>query len=315
MVTPRSWVAPPGTGGTFHVISRCTRRAWLLHGDHAHRREWFCALAAELLAEFRIDLHAYALMANHVHLVLRPRPDLVAGLSDLQVAEAGHRVMPLRGGAGRSPLPPTAAVHQQLAEATAWQQEYRLRLCSLSWLLRCLKQRFAKRANVESACTGHFWESRFHSVPLLDLGAVVACMAYVDLNPFRAGVVSRPEEAAYTSLGARLGSVPLGQGEAALAAHLTPLAEVAPLGPWSGELPRCDLDLPTYHHLILAAVQRTTAPAIRAGSLTTSPSDWVTCMMAAGNFQGTAVGSPEHRQRFGALLGRSRIHDGTGLFG
>jgi hypothetical protein len=53
MVNPRSWVAPDGTRGTFHVISRYTRRQWLLHGQYAHRKAWACALLADLLDVFQ----------------------------------------------------------------------------------------------------------------------------------------------------------------------------------------------------------------------------------------------------------------------
>ena len=314
MASPRTWVAPTGTAGTFHVISRCTRRAWLLHGEHAHRRDWFCGLAGELLTDFRIDLHAYAVMANHVHLVLRPRPDRVAALSAEQIAEAGHRVMPLRGGADRSALPATSELHQRLAQATPWLSEYRQRLGSLSWFMRCLKQRFAMRANAESDCRGHFWESRFHSVPLLDLGAVVGCMVYVDLNPFRAGVADQPEHAPFTSLRARLHGDCLGADEGALAAHLTPLTDAAPVDALTGTLPGCDLQLADYLDLIRAGAQTQTVGTIRAGNLLTSPHAWASCMTAPGRFQGTAVGSAAERSRLATRLGRARIHDATGLY-
>ena len=49
----------------------------------------------------------------------------------------------------------------------------------------------ARRANKEYGCTGAFWERWFRSTVLLDQAALLACMAYVDLNPVRSVTVDR----------------------------------------------------------------------------------------------------------------------------
>lgn len=68
-----------------------------------------------------------------------------------------------------------------------------------------MNEGIARRANREDAVTGRFWEGRFKSQALLDEGAVLACMAYVDLNPIRAGLTERVEQQSdFTSIQQRL---------------------------------------------------------------------------------------------------------------
>ncbi len=82
--------------------------------------------------------------------------------------------------------------------------EYRQRIGSLSWLMRRINEPIAKRSNAEDICKGHFWESRFSSQALLDETAALTCMAYVDLNPIRAGLSNQLEKSEFTSIKKRL---------------------------------------------------------------------------------------------------------------
>ena len=75
-----------------HVFSRCVRRAFLCGVDpltgacYDHRKQFIQDRLEALAAVFAIDVMAFAIMSNHFHLVLRTRPDIVAGWSDEEVA-------------------------------------------------------------------------------------------------------------------------------------------------------------------------------------------------------------------------------------
>lgn len=85
-------------------------------------------------------------------------------------------------------------------------QRLRDNLSSLSVFMQLLKQPIARRANLEDGCQGHFFEKRFYSGALLDENALLAAMAYVDLNPIRAQIAQTLEGCEQTSLARRIRS-------------------------------------------------------------------------------------------------------------
>ena len=75
----------------------------------------------------------------------------------------------------------------------------RSRLSDISWWMRLLSQNIAQRANKEDREVGKFWQARYRAVRLLDETAILACAAYVDLNPIRAVIAETIEESDFTS--------------------------------------------------------------------------------------------------------------------
>ena len=72
---------------------------------------------------------------------------------------------------------------------------------SLSEYIKEIKQTFSRYYNRLHNRRGFFWADRFKSI-LVDNGdTLINCLAYIDLNPIRAGIVPRPEEYRWCSLG------------------------------------------------------------------------------------------------------------------
>jgi REP element-mobilizing transposase RayT len=193
----------------YHVTSRCVRRAFLCGIErhtgksYEHRRTWIEDRLRVLSSLFSIDLCAYAVMSNHYHLVVKLNPGESEGWSDDKVLQRWTALFrgPLLVQRYRAGEPLSAAEQDAVRSIAA---VYRARLGSLSWFMKCLNEPIARQANAEDRCTGHFWEARFHSQPLCSAQALLAAMAYVDLNPVRAQMAATPEASEYTSIRARV---------------------------------------------------------------------------------------------------------------
>ena len=196
----------------YHCISRCVRRAFLCgHDAHSgdsfeHRRQWIVERLALLEQAFAIDIAAYAIMSNHYHLVLHINEARANGWTDDEVIE---RWLSLFRG---PPLVRRYLLEEDLTESERAKvaeivADWRERLGDLSWFMRCLNEHIARQANQEDGCTGRFWEGRFKCQALLDEQALLTCMAYVDLNPLRAGLAETPEGSDFTSIQQRVRGV------------------------------------------------------------------------------------------------------------
>ena len=206
MTYARSILVRSGSPGTYHCVSRCVRRAWLCGEDqesgrsYEHRRQWVEDRIGELADIFAVSIWGYAVMSNHLHVVVEVVPR-AAGMWSAE--EVAGRWLQLYSRQDQD----TA----KRAEALAGNEDriavLRKRLCDLSWFMRCLAEPIARRANREDGCKGHFWEARFKCQTLLDETAVLSAMTYVDLNPVRAKICDSLEESVHTSARARLDSI------------------------------------------------------------------------------------------------------------
>ena len=191
--------------GVYHCIARCVRRAFLCGvdtytgQDYSHRKEWILDRLRELAGLFAIEVCGYSVMSNHLHLILRNRPDIAGRWSADEIALRWLRIFPARDDVTGESVEPNELDLAMLTADSERLAKLRGRLSNLSWLMRCLCEKIARDANHEDDSSGRFWAGRFKSVALLDEAAILACSVYVDLNPIRAGLATTPEESAYTS--------------------------------------------------------------------------------------------------------------------
>lgn len=194
-----------GEVGVYHCWSRCVRRAFLCGEDHfsgidyEYRRFWVCEYEQKLAGLFAIDVAFHAELSNHLHLVLRIRPDVAATWSDEEVARRWLNITHLvKSKDGELREISEGQIRLVMADPVRV-QELRQRLANPSMFMGALCEHVARRGNREDGCSGSFWEDRYKCRELTDEGAILVCGIYVDLNQIRAGEALTPETSTHTS--------------------------------------------------------------------------------------------------------------------
>jgi hypothetical protein len=219
MPKPRKVQVSLETTPYYHCVSRCVRRAFLCGVDtltgksYEHRREWIVDRIKELVDIFAIDTCAYSVMSNHYHIIVHVDTERASGWNEQEVIERWERLfsLPVIVERYRSMETLSSAERDVVSELVS---KWRKRLYDISWFMRCINEPIARQANQEDGCTGRYWEGRYKSQALLDEKALAACMAYVDLNPLRAGMAETPEQSEYTSIAERADNLSQGQNQA-----------------------------------------------------------------------------------------------------
>ena len=203
---PRSEIVLPGEVGVYHCWSRCVRRALLCGQDpysgrnYDHRRALVRGFAERLAALFFVEVGFHAEMANHMHLVVRARPDLADTCSDHEVVRRALVFARLvKSKDGKTIKEPSDAEVRLEAKRPGRVEQLRRRLADVSAFIGGLCEHVALRCNREDGCTGHFWEDRYECRRLETEASILICGIYVDLNQIRAGEAATPEESVHTS--------------------------------------------------------------------------------------------------------------------
>lgn len=163
----------------YHVISRTALSGYPIK---ASDKDVLLNLIRRLSRLYFVDVLGFCLMGNHFHLVIRVYPE-----SELSDQELRKRYKAYHGD------------DQEIAGELM--ERYRVRLTSLGSFVKDIKQGFSRYFNKKYSREGFFWGGRFKSVIVEDGKTLVNLLAYVDLNPIRAGMVAKPEDYRWCSIG------------------------------------------------------------------------------------------------------------------
>jgi REP element-mobilizing transposase RayT len=153
-----------------HITARVNWRAWHLNDDVARRE--LAGLIAAAAEEFCVSILAYALMANHLHAVVKSPPPIV-------YRKLTGRRTPCRHW---SPWP---TGHQSSTV--------------IAQFMRKIRRAMSGIRQSQLGLSGRFWEGAYDSRRISDPWGLVVRMAYDHRNPVRARIVARPEDYPWSS--------------------------------------------------------------------------------------------------------------------
>ncbi|OAG27417.1 transposase [Thermodesulfatator autotrophicus] len=179
---PRFFMNDPKAA--YHVISRTALPGHDVLGPE--EKDYLLHLIQWLSQVYFVEVYGYAIMGNHFHLLCRMLPE--NQFSDEEV----KRRIRLYYGQKRKIF-----FYEELIK------KWRARLGNLSRYIQDVKQRFSRWYNKRVERKGYFWADRFKSVIVETGEALLNCLAYIELNPVRAGIVEKPENYRWCSLGYR----------------------------------------------------------------------------------------------------------------
>jgi REP element-mobilizing transposase RayT len=170
-----------GEPAVYHVISRTTLEGFVL-GDV--EKDHLLGVIKRMSVFYFGEVLGFCIMGNHFHLVVRMHPE--SNYSKEEVRERYDR----RYGEERA----AALDNGQM-------RELRKKMADLSEYIKEIKQNFSRYYNKLHRKKGYFWSERFKSVIVENGETLINCLAYIELNPIRAGLVKRPEDYRWCSLG------------------------------------------------------------------------------------------------------------------
>ena len=163
----------------YHVMSRTALDGFPL-GDV--EKDFMLDLMRQYSALYFVEILGFCLMDNHFHILVRMFPEHKFTDEDIK-----KRYVVFYG--------------DDRAFADGWIPSLREKLSNISEFVREIKVGFTRYYNKMHNRRGYFWGDRFKSVIVENGETLINCLAYIDLNPIRAGLVERPEDYRWNSLG------------------------------------------------------------------------------------------------------------------
>ncbi len=168
----------------YHVMSHTALDGYVL-GDI--EKDYLVRLIQQLSRIYFTETLGYSVMGNHFHLCPRMLP-----ADEFNDEEIRRRF--------------EWYYHDMLGDKKRQLTKgqipgYRMKWAKLSEYIKEIKERFSRYYNRLHGRRGHFWGGRFKSVIVEEGDTLLNLLAYIDLNPVRAGLVQKPEDYRWCSLG------------------------------------------------------------------------------------------------------------------
>jgi putative transposase len=130
---------------------------------------------------FFVEVFGFCIMGNHFHLLIQMFPEHYYKDEDIRKRCKAHYGEDFE------------VSNEQIVD-------YRGKLSNLANYMKEIKQAFSWYYNQRHNRRGTLWGERFKSVIVENGETLINCLAYIDLNPLRAGIVGRPEDYRWNSL-------------------------------------------------------------------------------------------------------------------
>jgi len=193
----------------YHCITRCVRRSFLCgydevtQKDYNYRKEIIKNFLQILTKAYFIEICSYAIMCNHIHLVLYVNDTNVQSVKDDEILNRWSLIYP----SSASEIKYSILNNDPEDDIKSKIERCRNKLCCISSFMEKFNLTLSKQFNKEDNCKGRFWEGNFYLQPIYDMQALINTMIYVDLNPIRAKMVCYPEEHDCCSISERFNKV------------------------------------------------------------------------------------------------------------
>ncbi|MBU1170871.1 MAG: hypothetical protein KKD44_15025 [Proteobacteria bacterium] len=163
----------------YHVISRTALDGFPFG---TVEKEKFVSILKWFARIYFTEILGYAVLDNHIHILVKMLPE--RNYSDDEIKKRYEARY------GDDAMFPVGRI-----------DHFRRKWASLSEFMKEVKQTFSRYYNKAKGRRGTLWGERFKSLIVEKGDTLIHCLAYIDLNAVRAGIVKRPEDYRWCSLG------------------------------------------------------------------------------------------------------------------
>ncbi len=182
-----------GEAAWYHIMSRTVGGCFYLKRKE---KEKLLRIIVKMSEVYMVEVMTFCIMGNHFHILVKVNCAEMYSFEEIRTKIRKYRY--------RSNCKDKDVITEEEFE------NYKRKLQDLSEYVKDIKQRFSVWYNRSNNRKGYFWGDRFKSVLIESGEALINCMAYIDLNPVRAGIVNDPESYRWSGVSYRLANRELG---------------------------------------------------------------------------------------------------------